>query len=327
MVMSNAEKITLSLNGRALGEQVVDPYRMNYFNVPYAPGTLRAVAYRAGQEVARTSVQTTGAATRVELVPDRASLAGDGRDAMPVTVRALDAQGRAVPVDNSQITFVVKGAGKSIGHGNGDPNSHEDEKGPTRHLFNGLAQLIVQSNDDSSGDLVIEASAPGLAPARLVLPVRQVAPVPFQQVSDAPFTVVNYWRISPASATRPDPSQTLADFDMNTWESGEPPMLRQVEATGSAAIAGPFRIFRASFTPRAQLADGSGTLHFTGITGRAEIWLDGRLLGKKDDYAPGALRVALPVGQGSRQLSVLVEGEGGQAAGVQGRVMVEPSGK
>ena len=324
MVMSNAEKITLSLNGRALGEQTVDPYRMNYFNVAYAPGTLEAVAYRGGKEVARTAVATTGAATRVELVPDRASLAGDGRDAMPITVRALDANGRAVPVENAQITFAVAGAGKSIGHGNGDPNSHEDEKGATRHLFNGLAQLIVQSNDDTSGELVVEASAPGLAPARLVLPVRAVAPVPFQQVADAPFTVVSYWRISPASATRPDPSQKLADFDMNTWESGEPPMLRQVEAAGAPA-AGAFRIYRASFTPRVKLADGSGTLHFTGIAGKAEIWLDGRLLGRKDDYAPGALRVALPAGTGSRQLSVLVEGAPGQAAGVQGRVMVEPA--
>ena len=318
MVMSNAEKIALLLNGRPLGEQQVDPYRMNYFNVGYAPGKLEAIAYRGGKEVARTAVETTGAAVRVDLVPDRAALAGDGRDAMPITVQVLDEQGRHVPVDNSQITFKVSGAGKSIGHGNGDPTSHEDEKGATRHLFNGLAQLIVQSNDDSEGELVVEASAPGLTPARVVLPVRKVAPVPGQPVADAPFNTVNYWRISPASATRPDPSQKLADFDMNTWESGEPPMLRTEES-------GVFRIFRASFTPRKTLADGAGELHFIRLTGKAEIWLDGQLIGQKNDFAPAALRVKLPAGQGSRQLSVLVEGQPGQAAGVEGLVRVEPA--
>ncbi|WP_156369603.1 beta-galactosidase GalA [Duganella sp. Leaf126] len=318
MVMSNAETIALSLNGRALGQQPVDPYRMNYFNVPYAPGRLEAIAYRGGREVARTSVETTGAAVRLDLVPDRDALDGDGRDAMPVTVRVLDAQGRAVPVDQSLVTFQVSGAGKSIGHGNGDPTSHEDEKGATRHLFNGLAQLIVQSHDDSAGDLVIDAAAPGLAPARLVLPVRRVAPVLAQPAVEAPFNTVNYWRLSPASATRPDPGQQLADFDMNTWEAGEPPMLRPVEA-------GAFRIFRASFTPRRQLADGSGTLHFLRLAGKAEIWLDGQLIGRKDEWAPAALRVKLPAGDGSRQLSVLVEGAPGQAAGVEGLVRVEPA--
>ena len=319
MVMSNAERLALSLNGRVIGEQAVDPYRMNYFNVPYAAGTLRAIAYRGGKEVAATQVETTGAAARVALEPDRAGLSGDGRDAMPITVRAVDAAGRAVPTTNAEITFKVVGAGKSIGHGNGDPNSHEDEKGPTRKLYNGLAQLIVQSNDDSEGELVVEASAAGMAPARLVIPVRKVAPVPTQPPSEAPFTVVSYWRISPATATRPDPGQQLADFDMNTWEGGEPPMLR-----GQDAGEGAFRIYRAGFRPRKQLADGSGVLHFTALRGRAEIWLDGRLIGTKEGYGEGALRVPLPAGAGERQLSVLVEGRAGEPAGVAGRVLIEP---
>jgi beta-galactosidase len=89
---------------------------------------------------------------------------------MPITVRAVDAQGREVPVANDEVTFEVSGAGRSIGHGNGDPNSHEDEKGKTRRLFNGLAQLIVQSNWDSSGSIEVRASAPGLKPAVLTIP-------------------------------------------------------------------------------------------------------------------------------------------------------------
>eukprot|EP01030_Chromulinospumella_sphaerica_P008988 gene8988-8796_t len=139
MVMANVERVALLLNGKPLGEQAVDPYRMNQFEVAYQPGKLEAIGYRAGKAVVRTAVETTGAAVALELLPDRTTLAGDGRDAMPVTIRALDAEGRAVPLAQDAVTLTVSGAGRSIGHGNGDPNSHEDEKGPVRRLFNGLA--------------------------------------------------------------------------------------------------------------------------------------------------------------------------------------------
>ena len=186
MVMANTERVRLLLNGRALGEQPVDRYRMNEFGVPYAPGRLEAVGIADGREVVRTQVETTGAPVALELVPDRAQLLGDGMDAMPVTVRALDAQGRAVPLADAQVTMAVRGAGKSLGHGNGDPNSHEDEKGPRRRLFNGLAQLIVQSSRDGDGGgaVVIDATAPGLRAASVSIPVRAAPPRPF--VPEAP---------------------------------------------------------------------------------------------------------------------------------------------
>jgi beta-galactosidase len=185
-VMANVERVKLLLNGREIGEQKVDNYRMNDFKVKYEPGKLEAIGYNGGKEVARSSTETTGPAVALELVPDRTALAGDGRDAMPITVRALDAQGREVPIANPEVTFEVSGAGKSIGHGNGDPNSHEDEKGKTRKLFNGLAQLIVQSNWDSNGAIEVRAAAPGLKPAVLKIPVKAVPPVPYVAVTPTP---------------------------------------------------------------------------------------------------------------------------------------------
>ncbi len=94
-------------------------------------------------------------------------------------MRALDAQGRAVPLADAQVTFAVTGGGRSIGHGNGDPNSHEDEKGATRRLFNGLAQLIVQTNYDGTEAISVTATAPGLAPARISIPVKTTPARPY----------------------------------------------------------------------------------------------------------------------------------------------------
>ncbi|MYM24121.1 DUF4982 domain-containing protein [Duganella sp. FT135W] len=316
MVMANVETIKLLLNGRALGEQKVDPYRMNNFEVAFEPGKLEAIGYKGGKEVVRTAVETTGAPVKLELVPDRARLAGDGYDAMPITVRALDAQGRAVPLADNEVTFAVTGGGRSIGHGNGDPNSHEDEKGATRRLFNGLAQVIVQTSYDSSEAITISATAPGLQAAQVTLPVDKVAAIPYVAHADAPLTFVRNWRIAPEGDLRPDPNQKLAGFDMNTWGWGSPPMW--------AAPGSKYHLYRASFTPRKNLADGSGRIRFASIKGKAEIWLSGQLIGKKDSYAAAPLDVTLPAGAGKRELNVLIEAEAGQGSGIEGHVTIEP---
>jgi len=315
MVMTNTQRIKLLLNGQPVGEQKADPYRMNYFNVAWQPGKLEAIGYNGDQEVTRTAVETTGEAVALELLPDRAQLDGDGRDAMPITVRALDAQGRAVPLADAQVTFEVTGGGRSIGHGNGDPNSHEDEKGPTRRLFNGLAQLIVQTNYAGKDAVTVVASAPGLRSARLAIPVRQVEAQPYVARAEAPPTFVRGWRIAPDSELRPDPNQKLAGFDMNTWGWGAPPM---------QAASGKYHLYRASFTPRKNLADGSGRIHFASLHGKAEIWLDGALIGKKDSDAAAPLDVVLPAGSGKREINVLIEAAPGQASGIEGHVTIEP---
>ena len=106
-------------------------------------------------EVARYDVETTGEPVALRLTPDRMVLSGDGNDAVPVTVEALDAEGRAVPTANLPVEFEVSGSGTIIGVGNGDPNSHEPEKGNQRRLFNGLAQAILQSQRGGSGGLTL----------------------------------------------------------------------------------------------------------------------------------------------------------------------------
>lgn len=317
MVMTNVERIKLLLNGRELGEQKADAYRMNNFNVVFEPGKLEAVGYKGGREVVRTAVETTGEAVSLELAPDRAQLAGDGFDALPITVRALDAQGRAVPLAQNEVTFAASGGGRSIGHGNGDPNSHEDEKGATRRLFNGLAQLIVQTNYEAGADITVSATAAGLKAARVTIPVRRVAAVPYVELADAPLTFVRNWRIAPDGDTRPDPNQKLAGFDMNTWGWGSPPM--------RAAAGSKYHLYRSSFTPRKNLADGNGLIRFGAIKGKAEIWLNGKLIGKKDSYAEGPLDVVLPAGAGKRELNVLIEAEAGQGSGIEGHVTIEPA--
>jgi beta-galactosidase len=52
--------------------------------------------------------------------------------------------------------------------GNGDPSCHEPDKAPTRSLFNGLAQALVQVTGPG-GEITLRAEAPGLRPFTLTL--------------------------------------------------------------------------------------------------------------------------------------------------------------
>jgi len=324
MVMTNADRIKLLLNGRELAEQKTDHFRMNFFNVKYEKGQLEAVAFNGDKDVARSIVETTGDAVTLELIPDREKLKGNGKDAMPITVRALDARGRAVPTVNSEITFSISGAGKSIGHGNGDPNSHEDEKGKTRKLFNGLAQLIVQSNVESSGTLKVVATSPGLTSATIEIPVESVAPIPSVNTQDAT-SLLYHWRVSPASVDRPDPLQKVADNDMNSWGWGQVPVLEFPPKTG-ANKNGTWRLYRGYFYPRKDLASGHAQIRFKNIIGKAEVWLDEKLLAKKSNFAGGELVAPLPIGQKHYQINVLVEGDGQEPSGFKDLVLIENVG-
>jgi beta-galactosidase len=126
--LSNADEVELFLNGRSLGRQRMKRDSELRWKVAYAPGTLSAKGFRAGQVVAQTSVETVGAAASVVLSADRATIDADGRDVAVVTVSVIDDQGRIVPAAANSVSFRVDGPGRIIGVGNGDPSSHEPDQ-------------------------------------------------------------------------------------------------------------------------------------------------------------------------------------------------------
>ena len=126
--LSNCKSVELFLNGASLGKQDMKPNSKLTWKVTYAPGTLSAKGFdAAGNVIAETQVETTGSATQIQLTPDRKTINADGTDVSIFTVAVRDAQGRVVPVAQNKINFVIGGAGKIIGVGNGDPSCHEPD--------------------------------------------------------------------------------------------------------------------------------------------------------------------------------------------------------
>ncbi|MGH7668325.1 MAG: beta-galactosidase GalA, partial [Gemmatimonadaceae bacterium] len=176
-VHSNADQVELFLNDRSLGRQTVKPNTHLEWRVAYQPGTLEARGYRNGVVIATDQRQTTGAPARIVLLPDRAAIDADGEDVSVIEVRVVDPNGRTVPVANDELEFTVTGTGRLIGLGNGDPSDHAADKGTVRRVFNGLGMAIVQSTK-TAGELRVQATAPGIAPATLTVRCNSATPRP-----------------------------------------------------------------------------------------------------------------------------------------------------
>jgi beta-galactosidase len=138
------------------------------WDVPYEPGTLKAVGVKDGKIVTTTEISTTGEPASIHLIPDRTGLIADRRDVIHIAVEIHDEQGRVVPVADNLVAFDIQGEGRLIGVDNGDPRSHEDYKAKQRMAFNGLCLAIVQSTA-KGGPIRITASSPSLRPDTLTI--------------------------------------------------------------------------------------------------------------------------------------------------------------
>lgn len=182
-VHSNCDEVELFLNGHSLGRKTMARNSHLQWQVKYEPGTLLARGYRANKLILTDKVETTGAATTVQMHLENASstLQKNGTNLYIVTVEVRDNKWRSVPTASQEINFRLTGPGTIIGVGNGDPASQEADKcegDPAgnnaiwkRSLFNGLAQIIVQSSGEP-GELILYANSPGLAPQSLKLPAQ-----------------------------------------------------------------------------------------------------------------------------------------------------------
>jgi beta-galactosidase len=99
---------------------------------------------------------------------DRDAIAADRRDVAHVTVKILDAQGRALPVAENEVAFEIQGEGKIIGLDNGNPASHDGFKGNRKKAFNGQCLAIVQSTA-KSGRIQLTATSPGLKSSSIAI--------------------------------------------------------------------------------------------------------------------------------------------------------------
>lgn len=168
-VYTSGDSAELFLNGRSLGlkRKGEFEYRLRWNEVVYEPGELKVIAYKNGKKWATDTVQTTGAASKLILKPDRNKITADGQDLSFVSVIIADSNGFLVPRSKNHVQFALEGPGKIIAVDNGDATSFEPFQSNERNAYNGRALVIIRSKLGATGPITLKASSPGLVSAEV----------------------------------------------------------------------------------------------------------------------------------------------------------------
>jgi beta-galactosidase len=168
-VYSNCEQVELWLNGKSLGAKprpADDAPRV--WQVPFEPGTVKAVGSNGGKVVASHELRTAGRPAKILLAADRTRLAAHWEDVSYITATVADDKGAMVPDAADLVVFQVSGAGRIAAVDNGDNRSHEPFQASERRAYQGQCVAVVRATSPG-GKITVQASSPGLAGATVVL--------------------------------------------------------------------------------------------------------------------------------------------------------------
>ena len=123
-VYTNCESIKLTLNGRAVAEQVVEKYDAPVFELEYEPGVLHVEGIKDGK-IYTDTVETAGKTESIE-ISKVLSAECDG-DVEIYEIVGLDKDGRFNPAAAEKIALKIDG-GRIVGVHNGDSASLDKEQ-------------------------------------------------------------------------------------------------------------------------------------------------------------------------------------------------------
>ncbi len=165
-IYTRGDKVRLLLNDKEVGAKDLtekDALKAE-FTVPYAPGELRAIAYKHGNEIGRISFTTAGKPHKLVLTPDRPKFKASRDDLSYVTVKVVDEQDRPLPDTVVPVTFALTGSGKIAAVGSANPKDVASFRQPHHSTFHGECLVIVRPTG-MPGSIEIRAESPGLESA------------------------------------------------------------------------------------------------------------------------------------------------------------------
>ncbi|HXY70336.1 MAG TPA: glycoside hydrolase family 2 TIM barrel-domain containing protein [Gemmatimonadales bacterium] len=198
LAYTNCNTVELFLNGRSLGTKSLEfpaqgtsggwnTYAQPVvrattndlhlsWDVPYAPGLLRAVGtHRDGTACAVAEVRTAGPAAALRLAADRDTVTTAPGDVAQLRFEIVDTAGTVVPAADNEVRFAVTG-GSLLVVETGNLQDHDPFQAGRRHAFEGRGLAILRT--PQAGMLRVTASADGLREATVTVVVRAAAPAP-----------------------------------------------------------------------------------------------------------------------------------------------------
>jgi beta-galactosidase len=172
---SNCQEVELFLNGQSLGAQPIHADASpRVWKIPFAPGTLQAVARNGGQVAASDELRTAGQPARVQLETQTVKLKTGWNDVAIIRAAIVDANGIVVPQADDLISFSVSGPGVIAAVDNGDNDSHEPFQAAGRHAYHGTCTVFIKADPHSAAaaaNVEVTAQAAGLTGGAITLPL------------------------------------------------------------------------------------------------------------------------------------------------------------
>ncbi len=158
---SNCDEVELFLNSKSLGAKKINrDASPRVWKVPFAPGTLKAVAKNGGKVVAQDELRTAGKAAKIILSTATKKISPSFDAVAIVRARVVDADGITVPRADDLISFQVSGPGVIACVDSGDTVSHELFQASVRRAFQGECVAFVKVT--AAGKISVTVTANGL---------------------------------------------------------------------------------------------------------------------------------------------------------------------
>lgn len=148
-IYTSGDEVELIVNGKSLGRKKKGrswKQMQCEWMVPWKPGTVEAVAYRKGKEIARTVRKTALAPAFLEVDADNKSLMADNEDISIVSIQQKDVTGVLYPYGENRVYTRIIGNARMLSFENGNPVDTECNFNATsKKCFFGLNRAFIQS--------------------------------------------------------------------------------------------------------------------------------------------------------------------------------------
>jgi beta-galactosidase len=175
VIASYCDSVELFLNGTSLGVSKTPQsgYIYSFPNITFAPGTLKAVATKAGQIVAQQELKTAGDPKSLKLTVHTGpkGLLADGADVALLDFEVLDANGQRCPTDEARVDFTCAGA--AIWRGGLNSAKLDSTNNLYLDTECGINRVAVRSTT-TPGAITVTATRNGLTPASLTIESKPV---------------------------------------------------------------------------------------------------------------------------------------------------------
>ncbi|WP_315070553.1 glycoside hydrolase family 2 TIM barrel-domain containing protein [uncultured Microbacterium sp.] len=160
-VYSDADEVELQLNERVVARRTVGGRRafVADFELAFEPGTLTAIALRAGEEVGRAILRTASNDAVLDVRLDKSGI--DLRDGALIfaEIELRDTDGNLINDADRPITVAVTGAGALAAFGSGRPRTAERFDQTTHRTYDG--RVLAAIRPESTGTIEIAVSTDG----------------------------------------------------------------------------------------------------------------------------------------------------------------------